>query len=109
MRPPGSSGRAVSPPPSPQAQRCPNRERVKKVLRQTDPQRHRSREHDGHRPCPPALCGKGLDRREHREPRKLSGLAKAPGVKFVRMDGDRAVLEVEAGRCRFAFCLGWLR
>jgi alpha-L-rhamnosidase len=29
-------------------------------------------------------------------------LAKATGVKFVRMDGDRAVLEVEAGSYRFA-------
>jgi hypothetical protein len=29
-------------------------------------------------------------------------LAKAPGVKFVRMEGDRAVLEVEAGNCRLA-------
>jgi hypothetical protein len=29
-------------------------------------------------------------------------LAKAPGVKFLRMDGDRAVLEVEAGSYRFA-------
>ena len=29
-------------------------------------------------------------------------LSKAPGVKFLRMDGDRAVLEVEAGNYRFA-------
>jgi hypothetical protein len=29
-------------------------------------------------------------------------LAKAPGVKFLRMDGDRAVLEAEAGSYRFA-------
>jgi alpha-L-rhamnosidase len=29
-------------------------------------------------------------------------LAKAPGVKFLRMEGDRAVLEVEAGSYRFA-------
>ena len=28
-------------------------------------------------------------------------LAKAPGVKFLRMDGDRAVLEVEAGSYQF--------
>jgi alpha-L-rhamnosidase len=28
-------------------------------------------------------------------------LAKAPGVKFVRMEGDRAMLEVEAGSYRF--------
>jgi alpha-L-rhamnosidase len=28
-------------------------------------------------------------------------LAKSPGVKFLRMDGDRAVLEVEAGNYRF--------
>jgi len=28
-------------------------------------------------------------------------LSKAPGVKFLRMDGDRAVLEVEAGSYRF--------
>ncbi len=28
-------------------------------------------------------------------------LAKAPGVKFLRMEGDRAVLEVEAGSYRF--------
>ncbi|MBI5395968.1 MAG: hypothetical protein HZA91_11790 [Verrucomicrobia bacterium] len=29
-------------------------------------------------------------------------LAKATGVKFLRMEGDRAVLEAEAGSCRFA-------
>ena len=29
-------------------------------------------------------------------------LAKSPGVKFLRMEGDRAVLEVEAGNYRFA-------
>jgi hypothetical protein len=29
-------------------------------------------------------------------------LTKASGVKFLRMDGDRAVLEVEAGSYRFA-------
>jgi alpha-L-rhamnosidase len=29
-------------------------------------------------------------------------LAKVMGVKFLRMDGDRAVLEVEAGSYRFA-------
>jgi hypothetical protein len=28
-------------------------------------------------------------------------LAKAPGVKFLRMDGDRAVLEVESGNYKF--------
>jgi alpha-L-rhamnosidase len=28
-------------------------------------------------------------------------LGKAPGVKFLRMDGDRAVLEVEAGSYKF--------
>jgi alpha-L-rhamnosidase len=28
-------------------------------------------------------------------------LAKATGVKFLRMEGDRAVLEVEAGNYRF--------
>ena len=28
-------------------------------------------------------------------------LAKAAGVKFLRMEGDRAVLEVEAGSYRF--------
>jgi alpha-L-rhamnosidase len=28
-------------------------------------------------------------------------LAKSPGVKFLRMDGDRAVLEVEAGSYKF--------
>jgi hypothetical protein len=28
-------------------------------------------------------------------------LAKVPGVKFLRMEGDRAVLEVEAGSYRF--------
>jgi alpha-L-rhamnosidase len=35
-------------------------------------------------------------------------LAKAPGVKFLRMDGDRAVLEVEAGSYRFACDTKWL-
>jgi hypothetical protein len=34
------------------------------------------------------------------------GLAKAPGVKFLRMDGGRAVLEVEAGSYRFASGMG---
>ena len=29
-------------------------------------------------------------------------LAKSPGVKLLRMDGDRAVLEVEAGSYKFA-------
>ncbi len=29
-------------------------------------------------------------------------LAKASGVKFLRMEGDRAVLEVEAGRYLFS-------
>ncbi|MBI5685967.1 MAG: hypothetical protein HZC54_12920, partial [Verrucomicrobia bacterium] len=29
-------------------------------------------------------------------------LAKAPGVKFLRMEGNRAVLEVEAGSYRFS-------
>ena len=28
-------------------------------------------------------------------------LAKAPGVKFLRMEGDRAVLEAEAGSYKF--------
>ena len=35
-------------------------------------------------------------------------LAKAPGVKFLRMEGDRAVLEVEAGSYRFASGMGQL-
>ncbi|MBI5685975.1 MAG: hypothetical protein HZC54_12960 [Verrucomicrobia bacterium] len=33
-------------------------------------------------------------------------LSKAPGVKFLRMDGDRPVLEVEAGSYRFASGMG---
>jgi len=36
-------------------------------------------------------------------------LAKAPGVKFLRIEGDRAVLEAEAGRYRFTFGMGRLR
>lgn len=47
---------------------------------------------------------KTVSRRDHREPRKLSGLADAPGAKFLRMDDDRAVLEVEAGAYRFSDC-----
>ncbi len=33
-------------------------------------------------------------------------LTKAPGVKFLRMEGDRAVLEVEAGSYQFASGVG---
>ncbi|MCX6909134.1 MAG: hypothetical protein NTY01_13980, partial [Verrucomicrobia bacterium] len=35
-------------------------------------------------------------------------LVKATGVKFLRMEGDRAVLEVEAGSYRFASGMGQL-
>ena len=36
-------------------------------------------------------------------------LAKSPGVKFLRMEGLQAVLEVEAGSYRFASGMGRLR